>query len=103
MRRYMFERAEKLGMTVGRMMAEMTQSELVEWMALDTLRVKEREKAARAVARFTSKPEEPIMPYPEAELIATIRSWVEEARLEIAKVLISLQFRVAFHNHHQSR
>lgn len=45
--RYMFERAEKLGMTVGRMMAEMTYAELVDWMALDSLRAKEAEKAQR--------------------------------------------------------
>jgi hypothetical protein len=43
----MFERAEKLGMTVGRMMHEMTYAELVDWMALDSLRVKEAEKAQR--------------------------------------------------------
>lgn len=43
----MFERAEKLGMTVGRMMSEMTYAELMDWMALDSLRVAEREKAAR--------------------------------------------------------
>lgn len=45
--RYIFERAERLGMTVGRMMDEMTSAELTEWMALDTLRAKEREKAER--------------------------------------------------------
>lgn len=43
----MFERAEKLGMTVGRLMHEMTYTELVDWMALDTLRAKEAEKAQR--------------------------------------------------------
>lgn len=34
-------------MTVGRMVHEMTYAELVEWMALDTQRAKEREKAQR--------------------------------------------------------
>lgn len=54
----MFERAEKLGMTVGRMMAEMTHAELVEWMALDTLRHQEAEKAARLAKKGmnTSRP-----------------------------------------------
>lgn len=42
-------------MTVGRMMAEMTQGELVEWMALDGLRAAEREKAAR-LAKKNMKP-----------------------------------------------
>lgn len=43
----MFERAEKLGMTVGELMQRMAYAELVDWMALDSLRVKEHEKAQR--------------------------------------------------------
>lgn len=43
----MFERAEKLGMTVERMSAEMPYAELVEWHALDAIRAGEREKAER--------------------------------------------------------
>lgn len=43
----MYERAEKLGMTVTRMMNEMPYAELVDWMGLDALRMQEREKADR--------------------------------------------------------
>ncbi len=34
-------------MTVGRMMSEMSYAEFIEWMALDTIRAGEREKAER--------------------------------------------------------
>lgn len=43
----MFELAEKLGMTVGRLVHEMTYAEFVDWMALYGIRNKEHEKAQR--------------------------------------------------------
>ena len=45
--RYLFHLAERLGMTVGRLLAEMSSAELFLWMAHDTLTQKEREKAER--------------------------------------------------------
>lgn len=47
----MFERAEKLGMTVAQMEREMDYQELLEWMALDTIRNREREKAQRLASK----------------------------------------------------
>lgn len=45
--RYLFERAEKLHMTVSRMESEMSSAEYAKWMALDFVRNQEREKAER--------------------------------------------------------
>ncbi len=52
--RYVYERAERLGMTVGRMIAEMSSAELTEWMSLDSLRAEERAKEER-MARMRMK------------------------------------------------
>ena len=41
----MFERAEKLGMTVEQLTHKMSHSELIEWYALDGIRADERKRA----------------------------------------------------------
>ncbi len=46
-RRYLFERAERLSMTVAELSARMSSAELTDWMALDALRGAEAEKAER--------------------------------------------------------
>lgn len=51
----MFERAERLGMTVGEMSERMSYVELVEWMAFDTIRHAEAEKAQRLAEKGMSQ------------------------------------------------
>lgn len=41
----MFERAEKLGMTVGQLEVTMDHAEFVEWQLLDSIRADEAERA----------------------------------------------------------
>lgn len=47
----MYERAERLGMTVAQMSVEMPYAELVAWQALDQVRQAEAEKAQRMAGK----------------------------------------------------
>lgn len=51
----MFERAEKLGMTVEELQTRMAYRELVAWQQLDVIRSDERKKAEREAQRKASR------------------------------------------------